>query len=112
VLVSLAGVASIFLGLGKNSYAYWFSGILHTGMMALTSPFMKYSSAQNKIMRLALRFTCRLYLLPKCKWMYVVSRLCELLLSGSSSLLTFKFQVDDSVQTPFCSDYGIALCPE
>jgi hypothetical protein len=37
-----------------------FPGILHTCMIALTSPFMKNNSAQNKVMRLALAFSYRL----------------------------------------------------
>jgi hypothetical protein len=78
-------------------------------MMDLTSKFMKYSSTQNKIVSLSLRFTCILCLLPKCKWLYVVSRLCELLLSGSSTLLTFKsFKLMKVLKTPFFSDYVIA----
>jgi hypothetical protein len=71
VLVALVGVASILIDLGKNSRACWFSCILHIGMMDLTSPFMKYISAHNKITMLALRFSYKLRLLPKCKWMYV-----------------------------------------
>jgi hypothetical protein len=59
-LIALAGAASVLLGLGKNSRDYWVSGILHTCMIALTSPFMKYNSAQNKVMRLALIFSYRL----------------------------------------------------
>jgi hypothetical protein len=62
VLVALAGVASVLLSLGKNSGACWFSGILLTGMLALTSPFMKCSFAPNKIMMLALRFAYKLCL--------------------------------------------------
>jgi hypothetical protein len=74
-LITLVGVASTLLGLGNNSFAYWFSGIPHTGMIALTTPFMKYNFAQNKIVRLALRFTCRLCVLLKlneCMWVSTV----------------------------------------
>ena len=65
VLVDLAGAASVLLGLGKNSGACWFYGILLTSMLALTSPFMNCSSAPNKIMMLALRFDYRLCFLSK-----------------------------------------------
>jgi hypothetical protein len=57
VLVALDGVASILLSLGKNSGAFWFSGIFLTYMLALTSLFMNCSSALNKIMMFALRFS-------------------------------------------------------
>jgi len=74
-LIALAGASSTLLGLGKNSSTYWFFGILNTGMIALTSPFMKYNSAHNKIMRLDLRFTWRLCVLLKlneCMWVSIV----------------------------------------
>jgi hypothetical protein len=65
MLVALVGVASIFLGLGKNSCACGFPSIIHIGMMALTSPFMKYSSAHNKIMMLDLIFSYKMCLLSE-----------------------------------------------
>jgi hypothetical protein len=71
VLVSLAGVASIFPGLGKNSRTQCFPGILHTSMMALASAFMKYSFSQNKILMLALSFAYGMFFLYKVKLMYV-----------------------------------------
>jgi hypothetical protein len=114
VLVSLAGVASIFLGLGKNSGACWFSGILLTGMLALTSPFMNCSSAPNKIMMLALRFSYRLCFLSKvyngCMW---VLWLCKLHLNGGFFLLAFKcFKLRIMFDIPFCLKYVIVLHPE
>jgi hypothetical protein len=114
VLVTLAGVASVLLGLGENSGACWFSGILLTGMFALTSPFMNCSSAPNKIMMLALRFAYRLCLLSEvyngCIW---VSSLCKLHLNGGSSLLAFKFfKMRIVFKIPFCLDYVIVLRPE
>jgi hypothetical protein len=93
VLVSLAGVASIFFGLGKNSRAYCFFGILHTVMMALASPFMKYSSAQNKIMMLALIFSyglCYFRSLNECMWVSTV----QLHLSGGSPYWNLSVYVD------------------
>ena len=54
-LISLAGVASVLLSLGKNSGACWFSGILLIGMLALISPFIYYNFAPNKIVMLGLR---------------------------------------------------------
>jgi hypothetical protein len=65
VLVALAGATSILLGFGKNSRACGFPGILHTSMMALASPFPKYSSTHNKIIMLALRFAYGLCSLSK-----------------------------------------------
>jgi hypothetical protein len=55
ILVALVSIASILLGLWKNSGAHYLSGILLTGMLALISPFMNYNFAPNKIIMLDFR---------------------------------------------------------